>query len=554
MKKLFNRWLRPLVILRIVIRHGLDEFLFEIPFLRPLSFAYRLFPWNWVKRDRADSRGARIRHALEDLGPIFIKFGQMLSTRRDLLPDDLADELALLQDRVPPFPGKEARALIENAFGQPVTEIFKTFETEPMASASIAQVHAAELWDGKQVVVKVLRPNIEKTIRQDLDLMFFMAKLAQRHWSEGKRLRPTEVVREYEKNIIDELDMQREAANASQLRRNFEGSKDLYVPEVYWDYTHQNVMVMERIYGIPVGNIQQLRDMGMNFKRIGERGVEVFFTQVFRHNFFHADMHPGNVFINPDNPADPQYIAVDFGIVGTLSPDDQRYLAENFHAFFNRDYKRVAELHVESGWVPPHTRVDEFESAIRSVCEPIFEQPISQISFGNLLLRLFQTARRFDMEVQPQLVLLQKTLLNIEGLGRQLYPELDLWVTAKPFIQRWMDEQVGVRALFKGAKTNLPKFLENLPYMPNMLHDLMKQGTQHQLKMQWESQQLEQLRHEVQRQNRNTRLTVTGGALLISAALTTEVNLLPALMDISLLSWGMAVIGGGLLLTALFRR
>jgi len=372
------------------------------------------------------------------------------------------------------------------------------------------------LWDGSDVVVKVLRPGIEKTIRQDIELMYIIAHLVQRYWKEGKRLRPVDVVSEYEKNIIDELDLMREAANASQLRRNFEGSADLYVPQIYWPYTRTNVMVMERIYGLPVGNIPLLQAHGINFKRLGERGVEIFFTQVFRHNFFHADMHPGNIFVDPKHPADPRYLAVDFGIVGTLSPDDQRYLAENFHAFFNRDYKRVAELHVESGWVPAQTRVTEFESAIRTVCEPIFQQPIKDISFGTVLLRLFQTARRFNMQVQPQLVLLQKTLLNIEGLGRQLYPDLDLWATAKPFIQRWMDEQVGVRALLKGAQLNVPKLLENLPYMPNLLHDVMKQTTQHQLKMHWESQQLETLRKEMRRSQRvNHLLIIIGLALFV---------------------------------------
>ncbi|CAA6820094.1 MAG: Ubiquinone biosynthesis monooxygenase UbiB, partial [uncultured Thiotrichaceae bacterium] len=349
--KLLIRLVRLMTITRVFIRHGLDELLFNIPYLRPVSFIYKMLPWNWGKKETR-SRGERIRLALEDLGPIFIKLGQMLSTRRDLLADDLADELKLLQDRVPPFPGEEARALIETAFKKPVTEIFKQFETKPMASASVAQVHAATLWSGEDVVIKVLRPGIEKTIRQDIELMYIMARLLQRYWREGKRLRPVDVVREYEKNIIDELDMQREAANASQLGRNFEDSDDLYIPKIYWEYTKPNMMVMERIRGIPVGNVDELKAHNINFKRLGERGVEIFFTQVFRHNFFHADMHPGNIFVDPSNPEEPRYLAVDFGIVGTLSPDDQRYLAENFHAFFNRDYKRVAELHVESGWVP----------------------------------------------------------------------------------------------------------------------------------------------------------------------------------------------------------
>ncbi len=518
---LFKRLWRLFTILRITIHYGLDELIFSTPLLRSAGTLYRLLPWNWRKKSELAQRprAERIRRALEELGPVFIKLGQMLSTRRDLLADDIADELQRLQDRVPPFPGAEAQQLIETAFKQPVATIFRQFEAEPMASASIAQVHAATLWDDTEVVVKVLRPGIEKTIRQDIGLMYTLAGLLERLWTEGKRLRPLAVVQEYEKTILDELDLQREAANASQLRRNFEGSADLYVPQIHWDYVRPNVMVLERIRGIPVGDIAALQARGINFKRLGERGVEIFFTQVFHHNFFHADMHPGNIFVDPATPNDPRYLAVDFGIVGTLSPADQRYLAENFHAFFNRDYKRVAELHVESGWVPAQTRVEEFESAIRSVCEPIFQQPISQISFGHLLLRLFQTARRFNMEVQPQLVLLQKTLLNIEGLGRQLYPDLDLWTTAKPFIQRWVDEQVGVRALLRGVRYNLPKFLENLPAGPNLFYDLMQQTQRNQLKMQWESQQLDALKRQMQRNHRTLVLTVLLGALLIAGAL-----------------------------------
>lgn len=551
--KPFIRLLRLWTIGRVMIRHGLDELAFNIPFLSPIAFIYHLLPWNWGKQETRP-RGERIRRALEDLGPIFIKFGQMLSTRRDLLPDDIAAELTRLQDRVPPFSSTAARQLIEKAYGKPVTEVFQHFETEPMASASIAQVHAATLWDGKAVVVKVLRPNIEKVIHQDVELMYLLARMVQRYWKEARRLRPVEVVSEYEKTIFDELDLMREAANASQVRRNFEHNPILYVPEVHWDYCHPNVMVMERIYGIPVGDIPRLQSLGINFKRLGELGVEVFFTQVFRHNFFHADMHPGNIFVDPKNPNEPQYMAVDFGIVGTLSPADKRYLAENFYAFFNRDYKRVAELHVESGWVPPTTRVDEFESAIRSVCEPIFNLPIKDISFGHFLLRLFQTARRFNMEVQPQLVLLQKTLLNIEGLGRQLYPDLDLWSTAKPFIERWMDEQVGVRALFNGIKDNLPKLLENLPYMPNMLHDIMKQTTQQQLKLNWESQQIEDLRREMRQAQRSNRMAIIGGSLLITATLTTASTLAPSLLGVSLLTWGFGGTGLTLLGYSLLRK
>lgn len=508
--------LRLVKILQVLIKHGLDEYFLQIPYLRII---YPALPWNWFSKRHNKPLAERIRLALEDLGPIFIKLGQTLSTRPDLIPPGLVAELSHLQDRVPPFPNEEAKRIIEKELGQPVESVFKHFEVKPLASASIAQVHAATLWDGREVVIKVVRPTIEPVIRKDIDLLYILAHLAERYHEDGHRLRPVEVIREYEKTIIDELDLVREAANASQLRRNFQNSQDLYIPEIYWDYCSSNVIVMERIYGIPIGDIERLNEHKIDMKRLSERGVEIFFTQVFRHNFFHADMHPGNIFVATDQPDNPKYLAVDFGIVGSLSPDDQRYLAENFHAFFNRDYKRVAELHVESGWVPNTTRVDEFEAAIRTVCEPIFQQPIAEISFGNLLLRLFQTARRFDMEIQPQLVLLQKTMLNIEGLGRQLYPDLDLWVTAKPFIQRWMDEQVGIRALLKGAKVNLPKALENLPYMPNLIHDVIKQANQQQLKLQWESEQIEALRQEMRQSNRKKRFAIVGGSLLIASLL-----------------------------------
>lgn len=551
--KFITRLLRLWTITRVFIRNGLDELLFSIPFLRPIAFLYHLAPWNWGKKETRP-RGERLRRALEELGPIFIKFGQMLSTRRDLLPLDIANEFTRLQDRVPPFSGKQSRELVEKALGSSVNEVFQRFDTEPLASASVAQVHAAQLWDGTEVVVKVLRPGIEKTIHQDLELMYTLAYVVQRYWKESRRLHPVEVVKEYEKNILDELDLVREAANASQLRRNFEGNADLYVPVIYWKYTHQNVMVMERIYGIPIGDIERLRAQRINLKRLAARGVEVFFTQVFSHNFFHADMHPGNIFVNPLNPDDPQYMAVDFGIVGSLAPEDKRYLAENFHAFFNRDYKRVAELHIESGWVAPGTRIDEFESAIRTVSEPIFNLPLKDISFGYFLMRLFQTARRFEMEVQPQLVLLQKTLLNIEGLGRQLYPELDLWATAKPFLERWMDEQVGFRALINNVKVNLPKMVETLPIMPNLLHDLAKQTNEHKLKVQWESKQLDALRTELHQAQRTTKLAIVGSALLITSTLVTESTLLPQLLNVSLVSWGMGLSGFGLLIYSLISR
>jgi ubiquinone biosynthesis protein len=498
----------------VLVRYGLDELVFSIRVFRPFRFLLWFLPWHWFRRINAP-RGERLRKALEDLGPIFVKFGQMLSTRRDLLPDDVAEELTLLQDRVPPFPGPQARAVIEQAYGRPLSEYFAAFDETPLASASIAQVHAAVLHNGTNVVIKVLRPEIGRTIRRDLSLLHVFARLAQRYWSEGRRLRPREIVAEYHKTIIDELDLLREAANASQLRRNFEHSPLLYVPQVYWPYTRREVMVMERIHGMPVNDIVRLRAHNVDLKKLAERGVEIFFTQVFRHNFFHADMHPGNIFVSFDHPEDPQYMVVDFGIVGTLSSSDQHYLAANIVAFFHRDYRRVAELHIESRWVPEGTRVDEFESAIRSVCEPIFQRPLHDISFGNVLLRLFQTARRFNLEVQPQLALLQKTLLSIEGLGRQLDPQLDLWQTAKPFLDRWMSEQIGPRALFEGFKRGLPSMIEKLPDLPDLLYSIAQQAERGDLRVEWESQQLKEIRDEIHIAYRRTVIALVSVALLV---------------------------------------
>ncbi len=498
----------------VLLRHGLDEVVLATHLFRPLRFLIYLSPWYWLRRDRG-TYPERIRRALEDLGPIFIKFGQILSTRRDLLPDDLANELAKLQDRVPPFPGDQARVIIEKAYGQPVGELLDAFDEQPLASASVAQVHTAQLKDGTAVVVKVLRPGIEKIIRRDVDLLFTIARLAEKYWKEGRRLRPVEVIEEYEKTIFDELDLMREAANASQLRRNFLDSKVLYVPEIYWDLARQNVLVMERISGTPVGNVEELRRQGISMKLLGERGVEIFFTQVFQYNFFHADMHPGNIFVEPNG----RYIAVDFGIMGTLTEADKRYLAENLLAFFNRDYKRVAELHVQSGWVPKSTRVEEFEAAIRTVCEPIFEKPLSEISFGHFLLRLFQTARRFDMEVQPQLVLLQKTLLNIEGLGRMLYPQLDLWTTAKPFLERWMSEQIGHRALLRKMKENLPFIVEHLPDLPVQINKIVEDAAAGRLEIKWKSDELVQMQRVLRQNHRSTVSVISGSAMLLSGSL-----------------------------------
>ena len=528
--------LRLMTITVVFLRHGLDEYIFAIHLFRPLKFIYHIAPWNWSRRER-EGRAVRVRHALEDLGPIFIKFGQTLSTRRDLLPPDFATELARLQDDVPSFSSKESVAIIEKALGRPVGDVFAQFDPEPMASASVAQVHAAELKNGREVVVKVLRPGIDKIIRRDIELLYILARMAARYWPEGKRLRPVEVVQEYEKTIFDELDLMREAANASQLKRNFEGSSMLYVPGIEWDYTSKNVMVMERIHGIPVGDFDELRRQGISMQALAERGVEIFFAQVFKHNFFHADMHPGNIFVNPDNPEAPQYIAVDFGIIGSLSPSDQRYLAENFYAFFRRDYRRVAELHIESGWVPASTPVGDFESAIRTVSEPIFERPLKEISFGHFLLRLFQTARRFNMEVQPQLVLLQKTLLNIEGLGRDLYPDLDLWKTAKPFIERWMHDQVGVKALVRGVQTYLPKFLEKLPETPMLLHDVIQKASQERLQINYQASQLDDIDRTLRQGQRRNGLWILASAAAIGGTLIMDTTTEYSWLNISALSW-----------------
>lgn len=465
---------RMIEIQRVLLRHGLDDFVGATHLYRPLRFFFYLSPSVWFERRRKASRGVRIRLALEELGPIFVKFGQAVSTRRDLLPPDVAAELAKLQDRVPPFPGKIAREIVERAYGRPVSEVFAEFSETPLAAASIAQVHVARLKTGQEVIVKVLRPGMREVIQRDLEVLYAIARLADRYWSEGKRLRPLEVVAEYEKTVLDELDLMREAANASQLKRNFAGSPLLYVPEVYFDYCRINVMVMERIHGVPISDMARLRAAGTDIPKLAKNGVEIFFTQVFRHNFFHADMHPGNIFVLIDDPKNPRYAAVDFGIVGSLDPRDQHYLAENFLAVFERDYRRVATLHLESGWVPPGTRVDEMESAVRTVCEPILDKPIKDISFGVLLLRLFEISRRFNMPVQPQLILLQKTLLNIEGLGRDLYPDLDVWQTATPILRDWMRERTSLRTVFKSLRAQWPQVIEAMQEFPTALANFVE--------------------------------------------------------------------------------
>jgi ubiquinone biosynthesis protein len=454
---------RLIGIQRILVKYGLDDVIKQTHFLRPMRFLFYLFP---RRRNKSAPLGERIRLALEELGPIFIKFGQAISTRRDLLPPDIADELAKLQDKVPPFPAEQAVEILEAVYGKPLAEVFERFDTEPFAAASIAQVHTAKLPDGAEVIVKLLRPGVQDIIERDIEVLRMLAGLADKYWQHGKRLRPLEVVDEYEHTIIDELDLMREAANTAQLKRNFAGSEQLYVPDVFWDFCRPEVLVQERIYGIPISDMDALRASGANIQMLAENGVEIFFTQVFRHNFFHADMHPGNIFVIATDPERPKYAAVDFGIVGTLSPSDQRYLAENFLAFFDRDYHRIAELHIESGWVPEGTRIDQLETAVRTVLEPIFNKPLAEISFAQVLMRLFRVAQRFNVEVQPQMILLHKTLFNIEGLGRELYPQLDLWKTAHPVLKAWMNEQVGPEAMLKDLREFLPQLRDVLRDLP----------------------------------------------------------------------------------------
>jgi len=527
--------LRLLGIQRILIRHGLEEIVWATHLFRPIGWLRRLIP----RRSRRESLGSRIRQALEELGPIFVKFGQAVSTRRDLLPADIVDELAKLQDQVPPFPSQEALQILATAFGQTADELFGGFEREPLAAASVAQVHGATLPGGESVVVKILRPGVRRSIERDLAVLYAIAELAERYWSDGPRLRALEVVSEFEKTLLKELDLMREAADAAQLRRNFDGSDTLYVPEVYWDYCRPNVLTMERISGVPISDIDALVSAGTNIRRLAENGVTIFFTQVFHHNLFHADMHPGNIFVDVSDPEHPRYVAVDFGIVGSLSARDQHYLAGNFLAFFKRDYRRVAQLHVDSGWVPAATRVTELEAAIRAVCEPIFNKPLKEISFGLVLLRLFDTARQFDMEVQPQLVLLQKTLLNIEGLGRQLYPELDLWATAQPVLEEWMRQRTDPRTHLKRLVDNWPQISEDLLLLPDALHKIARRALEGQE---------ENTREPIQespsvRQAVNVRGGIfTGAVLLLAGVLWIGLEVAP--------SWpGWVCAGAGFVLT-----
>ncbi|MEZ5498079.1 MAG: ubiquinone biosynthesis regulatory protein kinase UbiB [Steroidobacteraceae bacterium] len=507
---------RLLKIQQVLLHNGLDDYVRATHLYRPLRLLRLLWPGNWRRRNSAP-RAVRLRQALEELGPIFVKFGQAVSTRRDLLPTDIADELAKLQDRVPPFDGELARRSIAAALGEDPLTLFAGFDTAPLAAASIAQVHAATLRDGREVIVKVLRPGMHEVIRRDLDVLHVLARLAERYAPQARRLRPIEVVAEYEKTILDELDLMREAANAAQLGRNFAGSPLLHVPEVHFDLCRRNVMVMERVRGIPISDMARLRAAGTDIRRLAENGVTIFFTQVFRHNFFHADMHPGNIFVLVDDPAKPRYAAVDFGIVGTLDPSDQHYLAENFLAVFDRDYRRVAQLHLESGWVPRNTRVDEMESAVRTVCEPIFDKPLKDISFGTVLLRLFEISRRFNMTIQPQLILLQKTLLNVEGLGRDLYPELDIWQTANPILREWMRERVSGRQIVEDMREQLPQLLSSARELPAILRGLVQRARDDDLAVAVRSADLERLEARLREDHRRRDLIMVGAVCLLAA-------------------------------------
>lgn len=540
------RLFRLLRITQVMVKHGLDDFIIALHLFRPYRFLLKAMPWRWRVK-RRPPRAERIRQALEELGPIFVKFGQVLSTRPDLLPADIAQELSKLQDQVTPFSGELAQSIIETAYGEPIDKRFKRFDLEPMASASVAQVHTAQLHDGSEVVVKVIRPSIQEVIERDLELLYTLAGLAHRYWDQGPRLRPVEVVEEYDKTIHDELDLRREAANASQLRVNFSDSDLIYVPEVYWDHTTQSVMVMERIEGIPIRDVDRLKQIGIDMRKLAHDGVEIFFTQAFRDGFFHADMHPGNIFVSEDG----QYRAVDFGIMGTLSENDKRYLAENFLAFFNRDYRAVAEAHLRAGWVPAQTRVEEFEAAIRTVCEPIFAKPIKEISFGRFVMQLFQTARRFNMPIQPQLVLLQKTLLNIEGLGRRLYPDLDLWETAKPYLEKWMSQQVGPRAFIEGVKRELPHVAKVLPDLPRLVHAYLKNSALDENNRKHEIEEIRRLRKEIGEGQRRAYFSGVGMILVLGAVIFSALDgYAPTMLgNAPVLSW---LIGGVGVLLLLF--
>lgn len=532
---------RLLKILRVIARYRLDDFLENQPgsiWIKILLLPFRIGPLQKLENN---SRNYRLKKALEELGPIYIKFGQLLSTRRDFLENELADELQSLQDNVPPFISRSIESIVEQALDADPKTIFSSLDSEPFASASVAQVHKATLLSGEEVVLKVIRPGIEKTVREDIRLLKWVANLVESRSAIGKRLRPIEVIRDYEKVILNELDLLAEAANTTQLQKNFENSAVLYVPKVYWDYTRSNLMVMERIHGMPVTNMDQLEAEKVDLKKLAETGVEIFFTQVFEHNFFHADMHPGNIFVSYQNPENPQYMAIDCAIIGSLTDDDQEYLAKNLLAIFKRDYRRVAELHVECGWVPKDTPVHEFEFAMRSVCEPIFQKPLKDISFGQLLVQLFRTAGKFNMEVQPSLVLLQKTLLNIEGLGRQLYPELDLWQTALPYLENWNRKRLDPFNLLSKFQENLPEIIEQLPQLPLLIIQALKQFVE--LDSANKSLLEEQLKQAEEEERKKRRANLFGVILLVLGALSLIPAINSLLLALPLLSLGLIVFG-----------
>ena len=540
-----SNFLRLLAIQRVLISHGLDEIIFATHLLRPVRFLFYILPWNWFSKNK-QKRAVRMRLMLDELGPIYVKLGQILSTRRDLIPEDIADEFAKLQDNVAPFPGEIARKIIEDAYGCNISDVFSKFNEVPLASASVAQVHSATLKDGRDFIIKVIRPEIEKLIRKDLDLLQLLAEKAERYNKNAKSLKFTGVVKEFEKTIFNELDLQREASNASQLYRNFRDERRYHVPRIDWELTRRNVLAIERIEGISIRDINALKVASIDLKCLAAFVVEIFFTQVFRDNFFHADMHPGNIFVVPGKEKElPIIKVIDFGIMCSLTEYDQHYLADNLVAFLNRDYNRVAVLHIKSGWVPSETRIDELEGAIRTVCEPLLDRPIHEISLGELLQRLFQIARSFDVEILPQLVLLQKTIINIEGIVRQLHPHLDLWETARPEMERWMSERMGVRGLIKGTILNLPRVIERLPELPNRAIDLIDKIYDGKIEMENKSEEIHKLREEMKIYNRKTILSVIGSGLILSSSIIYALNNTThgAMISVPLASWVLGLFG-----------
>ena len=540
-----SNFLRLLAIQRVLISHGLDEIIFATHLLRPVRFLFYILPWNWFSKNK-QKRAVRMRLMLDELGPIYVKLGQILSTRRDLIPEDIADEFAKLQDNVAPFPGEIARKIIEDAYGCNISDVFLKFNEVPLASASVAQVHSATLKDGRDFIIKVIRPGIEKLIRKDLDLLQLLAEKAERYNKNAKSLKFTGVVKEFEKTIFNELDLQREASNASQLYRNFRDERRYHVPRIDWELTRRNVLAIERVEGISIRDINALKVASIDLKCLAEFVVEIFFTQVFRDNFFHADMHPGNIFVVPGKEKElPIIKVIDFGIMCSLTEYDQHYLADNLVAFLNRDYNRVAVLHIKSGWVPSETRIDELEGAIRTVCEPLLDRPIHEISLGELLQRLFQIARSFDVEILPQLVLLQKTIINIEGIVRQLHPHLDLWETARPEMERWMSERMGVKGLIKGTILNLPRVIERLPEFPNRAIDLIDKIYDGKIEMENKSEEIHKLREEMKIYNRKTILSVIGSGLILSSSIIYALNNTThgAMISVPLASWVLGLFG-----------